>query len=227
MFQFTKRAATVVAAMALMSTGIGRAHATTVVTFEGLQNQEPILNYYDGGLGGNGSGPGPNYGITFSPNSLALTEGALGSNFSGEPSPANVAFFLSGGADTLNDPAGFDTGFSFYYSAINLPGDVKVYDGLNATGSVLADLSLPVTPSLPGQKYAYNVLVPFGVSFSGVAHSVDFGGTANQIAFDNITFGSATPMPGTGVVPEPGSLALLFTGGLPLLGLLRRRAQNA
>ncbi|HTQ79133.1 MAG TPA: hypothetical protein VMM92_03995, partial [Thermoanaerobaculia bacterium] len=40
--------------------------------------------------------------------------------------------------------------------------------------------------------------VPIGVSFSGVARSVDFGGTANQIGFDNITFGSQTPNSGTG-----------------------------
>lgn len=30
----------------------------------------------------------------------------------------------------------------------------------------------------------------------------------------------------TGVVPEPGSLALLATGGMPLLGFLRRRRQS-
>jgi hypothetical protein len=31
----------------------------------------------------------------------------------------------------------------------------------------------------------------------------------------------------TGVVPEPGSLALLATGGLPLLGFLRRRGVSS
>jgi hypothetical protein len=31
------------------------------LTFNGLQDQEEVLNYYDGGLGGNGSGPGPTY----------------------------------------------------------------------------------------------------------------------------------------------------------------------
>lgn len=208
-----------------MLTGIGRAHATTVLTFEGLKDNEPILNFYDGGLGGNGSGPGPNDGITFSQNSLALIKNSDGGsgNFAGEPSPDTVAYFLSGGADTLNDPAGFDTGFSFFYSAIHNPGEVKVYDGLNATGSVLADLILPVTPSNPSG--VFSPFFPIGVTFSGIAKSVDFGGTANQIAFDNITFGSSTPGTGSGpgVVPEPGSLALLMTGGLPLFGFLRRR----
>jgi hypothetical protein len=32
---------------------------------------------------------------------------------------------------------------------------------------------------------------------------------------------------GNGLVPEPGSLALLATGGLPLLGFLRRRRLSA
>ena len=43
-----------------------------ILTFEGLRDSEPIFNYYDGGYGGNGSGPGPNYGITFEGQSLAI-----------------------------------------------------------------------------------------------------------------------------------------------------------
>ena len=38
-----------------------------VLTFNGLQNREEVLNYYDGGTGSLGSGPGTNYGITFTP----------------------------------------------------------------------------------------------------------------------------------------------------------------
>jgi hypothetical protein len=40
------------------------------------------------------------------------------------------------------------------------------------------------------------------------------GGTSNSTIF-------------APVVPEPGSLALLATGGLPLLGFLRRRIRTA
>src|SRR5271166_4861668 len=50
--------------------------ATTVLTFEGLQCEEPVASFYNGGLGGNGSGPGPNFGITFPSNALALQDAA-------------------------------------------------------------------------------------------------------------------------------------------------------
>lgn len=171
------------------------------LTFEGLQDNEPVLNYYNGGLGGNGSGPGPALGVTFSTTALAIIDADAGGsgNFGGEPSPSTILFFLTGTA-VMNVPSGFTTGFSFYYSAIRSPGSVIVYSGPNATGNVLASISLPLTQSsgAPDPTGQFSPLVPVGVSFSGIARSVDFGGTVNQIGFDNITFGSQTPNPGTG-----------------------------
>lgn len=156
------------------------------MTFEGLQNLQPIGNYYNGG-------GGPNYGVSFSGNALAIIDADAGGtgNFGGEPSPSTIAFFLTGGgALTMNVPAGFDRGFSFYYSAINNPGVIRVYDGENATGNLLTTLSLPVTPSNGGDPTgAFSPFVSRTVEFTGTAKSVDFGGTANQIGFDNITLG--------------------------------------
>jgi hypothetical protein len=197
------------------------AHATVItLTFEGLMNNEPITNYYNGGLGGLGSGPGPSDGIVFSSNSLALIEdeGGGSGNFSGEPSLDTVAYFLSGGADTMDVAAGFTTGFSFFYTADTSPGTVKVYDGLDATGNLLATLTLPVNPAGtcatdPGSGFCNFTAI--GVTFAGTAKSVDFGGTANQIAFDNITLGSSIP---GGSVPEPATLLLMLIG-LGLIGL--------
>ena len=53
--------------------GVCPAQTSNAVTlnFEGLKNAETVSNYYNGGQGGKGSGPGPNYGITFGPNGLA------------------------------------------------------------------------------------------------------------------------------------------------------------
>ncbi|HEY1603598.1 MAG TPA: hypothetical protein VGG64_28615 [Pirellulales bacterium] len=189
-----------------------------VLTFEGLQNLEPIDNYYNGGFGGDGSGPGPNYGITFGSDSLAVIDAADGGtgNFSNAPSGDSIAFFLNGTGDVMDVAAGFDTGFSFYYSAAQ-PGSVAVYSGLDGTGTLLSSLSLGQTAD------PYNVWVPVGVLFSGTAQSVVFSGSANFIGFDNITLGSATA--GSGVVPEPASLgawSLLALCGTAY-GVRRRR----
>lgn len=107
-------------------------------------------------------------------------------------------FYVTGSAATLNYAPGFDTGFSFYYASLGA-SSVTVYDGLNATGSVLATLTVPATPN------PYYVWSPIGVSFSGTAKSIDFGGAANFNGFDNITFGSATPTDNS-VVPLPASV---------------------
>jgi hypothetical protein len=182
------------------------AQAATVLTFEGLKDQEAIANYYNGGLGGGGSGPGPNFGITFGPDSLALIQSSDGGsgNFTNPPSGDTVAFFLSGPGDVMDVAAGFKTGFSFFYAdQVGFTGSVSVYSGLDGTGALLASLLLPSTPN------PYNVFVPIGVAFLGTAESVIFGGSADFIAFDDITLGSVNP---GGGVPEPATWAMLLLG---------------
>ena len=155
-----------------------------VLTFEGLQDLEPVNDFYNGGTGGFGS-VGTNYGISMTTNSLALIDADAGGsgNFGGEPSPSTALFFLSGTA-IMNVAAGFDTGFSFYYTAIFNPGSITVYDGLNGTGNILASLLLPLTPNngAPDPTGTFSPFVPIGVGFAGIAKSIDFGGTVNQIA---------------------------------------------
>ncbi len=193
------------------------------MTFEGLGDYETVSNYYNGGLGGNGSGPGPNYGVQFSNDSLAIIEAAQGGsgNFFNPPSGDTILFFLSGPGDVMNVAAGFDTGFSFFYSSPFYAGTVNVYSGLNGTGTLLASLNLGTTPDGSGVQgcdgYNYCPFVAAGVSFSGVAQSVNFSGVANYIGFDDITIGSATPG-----VPEPSTFYLIGTG-LGLAGLIARR----
>src|SRR3990172_5546176 len=86
-----------VLAASILALSLGRADADIIVlTFEGLDNLEPVADFYDGGFGGGGSGPGPAYGIVFSDNSLAVLDldaGGAG-DIANEPSPSTVLFFL-------------------------------------------------------------------------------------------------------------------------------------
>lgn len=223
MLRTLKTLGSILGAVALaLCLGVSQAQAETVVlTFEGLGDLNSVGDYYNGGAGGN-------LGISFSPNALSIVdEDAGGSgNFGGEPSPSTTLFFLEGGAATMNVAAGFDTGFSFFYSAINQPGTVVVYSGLDATGDVLATLELPLTPfnGAPDPTGQFSPFVAFGVSFDGIARSVDFGGTVNQIGFDNITLGSEIP---GGVIPEPATMVLLGTGLAGVIGQKLRGRRKA
>ncbi|BAZ18082.1 hypothetical protein NIES4071_99640 [Calothrix sp. NIES-4071] len=201
--------------------GTGQADAAAIVLdFEGVGNLNPVENFYD-------TAP-HDFDITFSPNALGIVDQDAGGtgNFGGEPSPSTILFFLSGSAATLNAANGFTDGFSFFYSAINNPGLINVYDGLNGTGNILATLNLPTTPfnGAPDPTGQFSPFVPIGVSFSGIARSVDFSGTVNQIGFDNITIGSAIPG-NSEPVPEPFTiLGSLAAGGIGVA--LRRKRQQ-
>jgi hypothetical protein len=192
-----------------------------VLTFEGLANVETVGSYYDGGLGGNGSGPGPDFDITFAPDALALVDADAGGsgNIANEPSGETVLFFLTGPGAIMNVPGGFTTGFSFFYAAPYFPGTVTVWDDLNGTGNLLATIPLVINTDTCGGDPSgqYNCWTPIGAAFAGTAKSVNFSGTANYIVFDDVTLGSATP----GIVPEPA--AFLFAGGGVLALFLRRK----
>ena len=190
------------AAASLLAASIAGSHAAVItLDFEGIGDGVPVGDFYNG-VGG------PDYNISFGPNALALEGGNYGNN----PSQPGIMFFLEG-SSVMNVPDGFQDGFSFFYSAYQ-DGGVNIWSGADATGTLLASFALPTTPS------AAYVWFPIGVAFAGVAHSVDFVGAPDEIGFDNITFGSATPEGAEEPVPEPSTII----GGLALAGIVGRRA---
>lgn len=222
---------------AVLAFGATTASAAVVsLNFEDINATYPsgyanILEFYNGGTSSDGT-TGTNYGISFGDNALAICLNTSTGNCSntsrggvGDPaSQKGGLFFLAGSQTYLNYAAGFTTGFSFNYSGA-FTGSVDVYDGLNGTGTLLA--SVAVVPNLVGCGSPYNAgfcpFGPSGVNFSGTARSISFGGVANQIVFDDITFGSAIP---GGTVPEPASWALMIAG-FSMVGAAARRRRTA
>ncbi len=185
----------------LASEGFAESLNTFSLDFSGLQDQEEVLNYYNGGFGSKGSGPGPQLGITFTPEFLAIAA----TNPYGKA--ANIGF-LYGNSAIMNVLNGFTGALDFYYQAFDNSGSVTIWSGLNGTGVELGTASVPNTS---GEWSASNTL------FDGLAMSVVFSGNPGSLTFDYINDNSVP------VIPEPSCLILLGTGLAGLTIRLRRR----
>jgi hypothetical protein len=186
-----------------------------VLDFEGVANFAPVGNFYEG------------VGVTFSGTTLALVDADAGGsgNFANEPSPNTIMFFTDANNAVLNNSNGFTTGFSFFYTS-STAATINVWDGLNATGNLLASLNVVAQFNVgcsgdPSGSFCNFTAV--GVNFAGTAQSIDFGGTASQTGYDNITFGSSTPVT---AVPELGTWAMMILGFAGLGGMMHRRRKQ-
>jgi hypothetical protein len=208
------------AGLALSVSGFANA-SLIILDFEGIGNTANINDFYNGGTDSQGNS-GVNYGISFGTNTLGLIDSDAGgtASIANEPSGESVMFFSTGSA-ILNYAAGFDTGFSFFYSSAK-SATVDIFDGINGTGNILGsiDLAAQNTDNCIGDPNGnYCNWTNIGASFAGTAKSINFGGSANFIAFDDVTFGSEVAGEATDV-PEPSTLAIFALG---IMGLASRR----
>ena len=162
------------------------------LTFDGFLNGEDILTYYTGGFGSLGSGPGPAFGITFTPGLVA--------------DPTRLLFGpsarITGTSATMNLDSAFLGLVSFYFAG---NGTVSFFSGQNGSGTQLSSFGLVST--LPNTGTFGASLLPFQSALFTPA-------VGSTLRLDSITFGFQ-------VVPEPSTAMLLLTG-LGLVSIFRR-----
>jgi hypothetical protein len=201
--QFMKPAARVVT-LTFISATLGLAAPFSTLTFNELKIAEGALNFYNGGLGSSGTGPGPSLGVTFTPDFATVTGGVI------FPTPFSLqSEQLTSSSGTMNVLGGFSGQFSFYYIA-SQNSSAELFSGLNGAGSVVGVIPLPVMSSTPW--------FPAGGNF-GAFESVVF--TGSGLTVDNVTFGGL-------VLPEPFTVTLLPAGFTFLFAVakLRRRIKS-
>lgn len=194
------KARTPVALLALCGLAGAASAEIVTLTFEGLGDNTDVLNFYNAGLAGDGTGPGPGFGVQFISGARSVVDSDVGGsgNIANEPSGQTALFFFSVNSAIMNVPGGFVDGFGTWFSTINETGFIEIFSDVDAGGQLLATIELPSLGSTPdgGDPTGdFNRWNEVGASFAGVARSVRISGTANTIAFDNITFG-AVPAPG-------------------------------
>jgi len=220
----------------LLAISVTAPAAVITLDFEGIGDLAFIEDFYNGGTDSQGNS-GEDFGVSFGTDARGLIDRDAGGsgNFANEPTPDTTMFFLAG-SSILNFAPGFDTGFSFFYTT-SLAATVTVWDGLDAIGSLLGEIDLFQNNTAnncegdpqggPGDTLGQFCNWDIGnLAFSGIARSIDFSGTANQVGFDTITFGSTNPIipPPDPIRPVPVTPASpLLLCGLLAVGSRRRR----
>lgn len=160
-----------------------------LVDAEGLANGESIDNYYNDGLGGSGSGPGPKHGIVFT------GAQAIGGS-SNSPAGSGTLFQYAGAgirsvrlhtSPMLIDIAsGFRGEFSANYHVPDPAGaTIEFYDATGGTGTLLKTTTLP--DSGAESWTAWKTIV---VPVPGTVKSLKITGTVDRVHFDSMRFGT-------------------------------------
>lgn len=188
------------------------AYSTPVtLDFEGVSSFLSVDGYYGGGTDGGGLA-GPNVGVLFGGDALALSNDELGPYFSNAPSPGSILAPVGANA-ALNAPIGFAGEASFFYSA-SADTSVSIFSGLNGEGTLLGTFTLLANAQTGCSDTAFCNWALASVSFAGVAQSIQFGSAAGVAGFDNVTIAP---------VPLPAAAWLLLSGLGGLATLVRRK----
>jgi hypothetical protein len=197
---------TILSYLLILLMGVVTANAEDMVLdFNDLQIGEGVLDYYNGGNGSLGTGPGPNFGIIFTADFVTVEQGVFGPPFQGAE--------LVSTSGIMDIVPGFIGTFSFYFWNSGPDGTANLYSGPDGGGSLVGTLALPADS-------AVNTTGDSEPRFE----SVVFSGTPGALVFDNMTFGPPGSGPGGGIViPETSSIDLLLIGLLAVwLGSRKR-----
>ena len=203
-----------------------RASALVDLNFEGLQDTEAVLNYYDGGAGSLGSGPGANRGVTFSADATAFIQSNQSSGnvtdtggFGGESS-SYTAMLFCGECQSTDDVATIDVSGGLNGVPVPLPQCVSIalpapavtqtvqhlLFSLDGTGSLLGTLTSPAPTAATADA-------------TGDGNCDEYGNASNPGApFWPIRFTSPR------ISTEPRGSSIVFAGSLLYDGFLTTSA---
>jgi hypothetical protein len=195
--------------------------AFVTIDFDGPTSFASIDHYYSGGTDSAGVS-GPNLGVSFGLDAMALQNDAAGPYFSNNPTPLGILTPV-GPSASMNVATGFNGLTSLYYSSAAATS-VSLWSGFDGTGTLLHTFALTANAQDGGcsdSPFCNWTLASFDIG-AAVARSITFG-DATGAGFDNVSVNA---------VPEPGSLALLAFGLAGMGALLRsgcraRRQQAA